>query len=133
MRGRTVPETRGNLWLGKESEQIGRGRGAVHSQSAHNFHAAPRTRPSPGSLVLPDSQKIHGRMQNGSEHDAKKKKTTPHFTRIKSQTRSGVWGKTDTQTYTDSKNRVFLKKKIINPGGRSRDETSPYRTGARFE
>lgn len=62
-----------------------------------------------------------------------KKKTTPHFTRIKSQTRSGVWGKTDTQTYTDSKNRVFLKKKKINPGGRSRDETSPYRTGARFE
>lgn len=83
--------------------------------------------------MLPDSQKIHGRMQNGSEHDAKKKKNTPHFTRIKSQTRSGVWGKTDTQTYTDSKNRVFLKKKKINPGGRSRDETSPYRTGARFE
>lgn len=60
------------------------------------------------------------------------KKNTPHFTQIQSQTRLGVWGKTDTQTDTQTARTECLKKKI-NPGGRSRDETSPYRTGARFE
>lgn len=82
--------------------------------------------------MLPDSQKIHGRMQNGSEHDAKKKNHSSLYTDKVTDKIGGLGKDRHTDIHRQQEQSV-LKKKIINPGGRSRDETSPYRTGARFE